>query len=198
MANAHDVAAAVLSELGPMTAMKLEKLVYYCQGWHLAREGHPLFQEPIEAWREGPVVPLLYRHHRRQLIVSEWPHGEPSLLTPAQAATVRWVTESYGKFSATELSTMTHNELPWRVARGALPESASSTEQLSTDLMRTYFARQVASVETAVTLASANAALEGVEFDEDWQDKLRDLASGVIDADELIAQEIARICGDRD
>ncbi len=34
MATAHDVAAAVLHELGPMTAMKLEKLVYYCQGWH--------------------------------------------------------------------------------------------------------------------------------------------------------------------
>ncbi|NGM14494.1 Panacea domain-containing protein [Verrucosispora sioxanthis] len=198
MATAHDVAAAVLHELGPMTAMKLEKLVYYCQGWHLAREGHPLFQEPIEAWREGPVVPLLYRHHRRQRVVSDWPHGEHSRLTPTQADTVRWVAESYGRFSATELSTMTHNELPWRVARGALPESASSTEKLDIDLMRTYFARQVANVETAVVLASANAALEGVEFDEEWQDKLRDVASGVTDADELIAQEISRIRGDRD
>ncbi len=93
---------------------------------------------------------------------------------------------------------MTHNELPWRVARGALPESASSTEKLDIDLMRTYFARQVANVETAVVLASANAALEGVEFDEEWQDKLRDVASGVTDADELIAQEISRIRGDRD
>ncbi|MEV6811759.1 hypothetical protein [Micromonospora sp. NPDC051296] len=36
------------------------------------------------------------------------------------------------------------------------------------------------------------------QFDEDWQDRLRDVASGVTDADELIAQEIARISGDRD
>ncbi|WP_341717421.1 DUF4065 domain-containing protein [Micromonospora sp. FIMYZ51] len=198
MTSAHDVAAAVLGELGSMTAMKLEKLVYYCQGWHLAREGRPLFQEAIEAWRQGPVVPLLYRHHRRQRVVSEWPHGEASRLTPPQVATVRYVTSSYGQFSAAELSVMTHNELPWRAARGALPEAASSTEQLDVDLMRRYFARQVANVETAVALASANAALEGKEFDEDWQDRLRDVAAGVIDADELIAQEIARTTGDRD
>ncbi|WP_158619088.1 Panacea domain-containing protein [Micromonospora sp. M71_S20] len=197
MATAHDVAAAVLGDLGAMTAMKLEKLVYYCQGWHLARTGHPLFQEPIEAWREGPVVPHLYRHHRGQRTVTEWPLGDASRLATDQVDTVRWVSEAYGRFSAAELSTMTHNELPWRVARGGLPESAPSTEQVDVDLMRAYYARQVASVETAVVLASANAALEGAEFDEDWQDRLRDVASGVISADDLIAQEIARISSEQ-
>ncbi|MGC5330872.1 type II toxin-antitoxin system antitoxin SocA domain-containing protein [Micromonospora sp. DT62] len=197
MTDAHDVAAAVLGELGSMNAMKLEKLVYYCQGWHLARHGAALYPDRIEAWRQGPVVPLLHRHHRRQLTVSEWPHGKASRLTPAQADTVRWVTTTYGKFSASELSTMTHNELPWRAARGALPEAASSNEEIDVEMMQAYYARQVASVETAVVLATANAALEGEEFDEEWQDRLRDVASGVISADELIAQEIARISGDR-
>ncbi|WP_433386585.1 Panacea domain-containing protein [Micromonospora sp. KLBMP9576] len=197
MATAHDVAAAILGHLGTMTAMKLEKLVYYCQGWHLARTGRPLFQEPIEAWREGPVVPHLYRQHRGQRSVNEWPLGEASHLTTAQVDTVRWVTETYGRFSAAELSTMNHNELPWRLARGALPESAPSTEQVDVNIMRSYYARQVAGVETAVVLASANAALEGAEFDEDWQDRLRDVAAGVISADDLIAQEIARISSEQ-
>ncbi|WFF06215.1 DUF4065 domain-containing protein [Micromonospora sp. WMMD1076] len=195
MANAHDVAAAVLAEVGRVTAMKLEKLVYYCQGWHLARAGAPLFAEPIEAWREGPVVPLLYRQHRQQLYVSDWPLGDASQLTDAQLDCVRWVTREYGKFSAAELSTMTHNELPWRAARGALPESASSSERLDTDLMRTYYARQMASTETAVALATANAAIEGEEFDEDWQERLRDVASGLVSAEDLIAEEIARLRG---
>ncbi|MGC4875220.1 Panacea domain-containing protein [Micromonospora sp. DT43] len=196
MATAHDVAAAVLGNLGSVTAMKLEKLVYYCQGWHLALEGTLLFPEPIEAWREGPVVPPLYRHHRRQLNVSEWPHGEASRLTPAQQRTVRWVADEYGRFSASELSVMTHNELPWRAARGGLPESANSSARISTDLMRTYYARQIANTETAVGLATANAALEGTEFDQNWQDKLRDVASGVISADDLISDEIARLKGE--
>ncbi|MET3429862.1 putative phage-associated protein [Actinoplanes tereljensis] len=175
--------------------MKLEKLVYYCQGWHLARHGVPLFDDAIEAWRQGPVVPALYRQHRKQYTVSAWPAGNSTQLTPAQRETVDWVSAEYGKFSAIELSRMTHSELPWRVARGALPESEPSSTQLSAEIMRTYYARQLADPETAVALATANAALEGVEFDDDWQDRLRDVASGLVSADDLVAEEIARITG---
>jgi uncharacterized phage-associated protein len=195
-AAVHDVAAAIVDQLGTMTAMKLEKLVYYCQGWHLARHGKPLFAEPIEAWREGPVVPALYREHRRQYEVVAWPQGDAGRLSGDQLASVRWVTGEYGQFSATELSRMTHNELPWRMARGALPESAPSSERISLDIMHNYYARQVADIETAVTLASASAALEGVELDDEWQDRLRDVASGLISADDLVAEEIARMSGD--
>lgn len=195
MASVHDVAAEVINRLGSMTAMKLEKLVYYCQGWHLARHGVPLFQEAIEAWRQGPVVPVLYRQHRGQYTVSNWPSGDVSQLTPAHLHTIEWVAAEYGAFSAIELSRMTHNELPWRAARGALPESAPSSARLSTDMMRNYYSRQLADSETAVALATANAALEGVEFDEEWQDRLRDMASGLVSADDLIAEEIARIKG---
>ncbi len=55
-----------------------------------------------------------------------------------------------------------------------------------------------ADVETAVAHAVANAALAGVEFDEEWREKLRGVASGLINADELINQEIARNRSDRD
>jgi uncharacterized phage-associated protein len=195
VASVHDVAAELIDRLGSMTAMKLEKLVYYCQCWHLARHGVPLFEEAIEAWRQGPVVPALYRQHRGLYTVSSWPSGDGSQLTPAQRRTVKWVGAEYGGFSAIELSRMTHSELPWRAARGALPESAPSSIPLSTDMARNYYSRQLADSETAVALATANAALEGVEFDDEWQDRLRDVASGLVSAEDLIAEEIARIKG---
>jgi uncharacterized phage-associated protein len=44
MATAHDVAATVIERLGGMTTAKLEKLVYYCQCWHLARTQNSLFE----------------------------------------------------------------------------------------------------------------------------------------------------------
>ena len=47
-----------------MTAMKLQKLVYYCQAWHLAWEGRALFPEAIQAWASGPVCPELYVLHQ--------------------------------------------------------------------------------------------------------------------------------------
>ena len=43
--------------------LKLQKLVYYAQGFSLAFFGEALFSEPIEAWMHGPVVPALYRKY---------------------------------------------------------------------------------------------------------------------------------------
>lgn len=59
-----DVAEYILEQYGEMTAMKLQKLVYYCQAWHQAWSDEPLFRETIEAWANGPVVPALYEAHR--------------------------------------------------------------------------------------------------------------------------------------
>jgi uncharacterized phage-associated protein len=49
MATAHDVAAYILRGQGEMTAMKLEKLVYYAQAWSLVWDEEPLFKERVEA-----------------------------------------------------------------------------------------------------------------------------------------------------
>lgn len=43
-----------------LTQMKLQKLVFYAHGWHLAIRDKPLIDESIEAWRYGPVIRSLY------------------------------------------------------------------------------------------------------------------------------------------
>lgn len=68
-ASVLDVAAYVLESQGPMTHMKLQKLCYYSQAWHLAWDGVPLFPERIEAWANGPVVPVLYEALRGEFQV---------------------------------------------------------------------------------------------------------------------------------
>ena len=40
--------------------LKLQQLLYYAQGWHLALWGNKLFNERIEAWIMGPVIPAVY------------------------------------------------------------------------------------------------------------------------------------------
>ena len=56
MASVQDVAAYILEKQGGMTAMKLEKLVYYSQSWSLVWDEKPLFGEDIQAWANGPVM----------------------------------------------------------------------------------------------------------------------------------------------
>lgn len=193
MATVHDVAAALMERVGVVTAMKLEKLVYYCQCWHLVRHDLPIFDEPIEAWRQGPVVPALYQKHKGLYQIDEWPHGDAARLTPSERAVVAWVADNYGGFSAIELSRMTHSELPWKAARGTLLDSERSNEEIRRDVMALYYARQLADPEAAVMQATASSALEGVELDDVWQDRLRDVATGRSSADDLVAEEIARL-----
>lgn len=119
MADVRDVAAYILSRRGPMTAMKLQKLVYYSQAWHLVWEEEPLFAERIEAWANGPVVRELYREHRQrwELQAGEKLGGDPSRLTDSESETIDIVLDSYGDKAAHWLSELTHREAPWRGAR---------------------------------------------------------------------------------
>lgn len=139
MATAHDVAAYVLESIGPMTAMKLQKLVYYSQAWHLAWEDEPLFQEDIQAWANGPVVYSLYDEHRGMFEVSNWRWGNSAELTRAEQETIDAVLDAYQQYSAHELSEMTHREDPWRRARANLPEGARSAATISQASMHEYY-----------------------------------------------------------
>ena len=60
-ANVNDVAAAMVECGEGITTMRLEKLAYYCQAWHLASTLQPLFSAEIQASRDGPVVRELFR-----------------------------------------------------------------------------------------------------------------------------------------
>ena len=63
MASALDVAQYILDRRGPMTAMKLQKLVYYSQAWSIVWDDDVLFPERIWAWKNGPVVRELWEAH---------------------------------------------------------------------------------------------------------------------------------------
>lgn len=118
MAHIQDVAAYILSRLGGMSTMKLQKLCYYAYGYHLAWEERPLFPEHFEAWANGPVCPALYRQHRGKFQVGpEDIHGDESALDDGERESVDLVLGSYGTFTAHQLSVMTHREWPWVAAR---------------------------------------------------------------------------------
>src|SRR5258706_11347865 len=95
MPNVFDVAAYILKKNGPMTAMKLQKLVYYSQAWSLVWDDNPLFPEEIEAWPKGPVVPALYDWHRGPYKAASCPKGKQESLTPEQMETVDGILAFY-------------------------------------------------------------------------------------------------------
>ena len=139
MASAHDVAAYILSKKGEMTAMKLQKLVYYSQAWSLVWDEEPLFSQPIQAWANGPVVPALYQAHRGMFKVTSWPKGNPDALTPQQRNTVDSVLAYYADKSSQWLSDLTHREAPWVEARKGLAPGDPGNRVISLAAMAEYY-----------------------------------------------------------
>lgn len=140
MANVFDVAKYILAQRGPMSAMKLQKLVYYSQAWSLVWDDAPLFDSKIEAWANGPVVRSLYYKHQGQFTVSvadfASANGE---LTDDQKETIDTVLLSYGDRSAQWLSDQTHSEAPWLNARAGLAESDRSDKEISLASMAEFY-----------------------------------------------------------
>jgi len=139
VANVHDVAAYVLDRKGPMTAMRLQKLVYYSQAWSLVWNDRPLFPEAILAWAGGPVVYELYKSHRGQFTVSSLPKGSPKNLTDDEKAVIQAVLDSYGLLDGPALSRLTHSERPWREARGTLAPGERGTTEISLESIQAYY-----------------------------------------------------------
>ncbi|MBK9166587.1 MAG: DUF4065 domain-containing protein [Bryobacterales bacterium] len=139
MASVHDVAAYVLEKAGPMTAMKLQKLVYYSQAWSLVWDSRPLFPERIEAWANGPVVRELYNKHRGQFEVSAWPDGDSSRLDATARETIDAVLGFYGPKSPQWLSDLTHLEDPWRQARRGTPDGEASCAEITPAMLAEYY-----------------------------------------------------------
>lgn len=97
--------------------LKLQKLVYYAQGFSLAILDVPLFDEDIEAWMHGPVVPDLYREYKEfgsGAIPTENLDLDRSMFSVEQKDVLDQVYEQYGQFSAWKLREMTHKEAPWK------------------------------------------------------------------------------------
>ena len=140
--NVFDVAKYILHELGSMTTMKLQKLVYYCQAWSLAWDEEPLFDEEFEAWANGPVCPALYDAHRGQYVIHETDlvQGNIGIFTDSQIDSINTVLNSYGDKAPQWLSELTHKERPWLEARGTTPVGERCNAVISKESMQDYYA----------------------------------------------------------
>lgn len=129
MANVQDVAKFFIglandqanNDQGDlMTHLRLHKLLYFAQGWHLTRYGKPLFEEEIEAWQYGPVVPSVYnayKQHGRAGIAGELPNIDA--FTEEEFSLLLDVAREYEKYGTSSLVNMTHKPgSPWSIVNG--------------------------------------------------------------------------------
>ena len=121
-----------------LTNLKLQKLLYYQQGFHLAFFGTPLFAEDVEAWMYGPVVPVVYDEYSAYGS-SALPEVKESVSLPDDEEELfNEVYDAYREFSAIGLMNRTHSERPWL---DAVPHDRGTI--ISQKSMESYFKTQI-------------------------------------------------------
>jgi uncharacterized phage-associated protein len=143
--NSSDIAKYFIwlaNETGSyISNLKLQKLVYYSQAWHLALHGQTLFDEDFEAWVHGPVIPGLYHSYKH----FGWKPIQEEITLDLPESTVSYlkeVADEYFACDAYELEQMTHAEAPWQKARvGLMPDQASTNIIQKTWIQEYYTAR---------------------------------------------------------
>jgi uncharacterized phage-associated protein len=122
MVNIFDVAKHILHTIGrEISPMKLHKLCYYSQAWHLAWYGILLFPEDFKKWDNGPVCEGLWNAKPVWFSISEDDIGEKYLsgqpLSLRETRTIDQRLEDYGMFNGAQLSEIVHREDRWKNAK---------------------------------------------------------------------------------
>jgi uncharacterized phage-associated protein len=131
-----------------LTPMQLLKLVFLAHGWMLGKHGRPLIGDPIEAWKYGPVIPMLYaklRQYRADPVTADIP-GPYERLDRVENNMIYQVYKTYGALSGPRLSNITHVEgSPWR----SVYQPDNSDVQIPDNLIGKYYEQQAAKKDRA-------------------------------------------------
>lgn len=142
MANAIDVSAYILEQIGSVTTMKLQKLVFYSQVRYLITTGNPLFSDEIQAWANGPVLPSLYRLHSGRFMIGKGflgSAGSADKLSSSEKEAVQYVVKKLGALSGEELRGLSHEERPWLNAREGYSPGARCNVPITVESIQDYY-----------------------------------------------------------
>ena len=155
MNNINDVCDFVIlraksDEDIPLNNLKLQKLLYYVQAWHLAFYDSPFFNGKFQAWVHGPVNREIYdRFRSTKYLYSEItvrdvinPNCVESLDVEDRNH-INNVLDTYLQFSGIQLESMTHNEIPWLFARQGYSSVHSCEVELDENIMKKYFKSKI-------------------------------------------------------
>lgn len=140
-----NVICMILEELGEVSPLMLQKLLYYTQGVSLALNHEPIFEEDCQAWVHGPVYPTVYQlfkgfsfnpiDDQRYAIIK----NIQNVLSVSQQNVVHLVANTFGIYGAKSLEKLTHKEKPWLLSRQGYDEGIPSQEVITKDLIKAYF-----------------------------------------------------------
>lgn len=145
--------------------LKLQKVLYFVQAYYLVEKNGCCFEEKIEAWNFGPVIPVVYREFKhcggcniprityyfQRINVGDSFHigvakYSENVLRRSDRTIIGKIVDAFSRYSATSLVKITHSQQPWIEAynRGA-------SSEIYTEDIKEFFKCQKAMVMKATT-----------------------------------------------
>lgn len=119
-----------------ITNLKLQKLLYYAQGFYLAKKNTPLFKEEFLAWEHGPVIRKIYDKYKTNGSKGiEYDEDFIANIDEQTETILQYVYDEYGKYTAWKLRDMTHEETPWK--------TTPRNEVISKEKIKEYFISKI-------------------------------------------------------
>lgn len=140
--KAMDIAKYFINELHP-EPLKLQKLLYFAQGFSYAFYDKELFNDDFEAWVHGPVIPSIYHEYKSyeynpidlNYNLKEFSNDVIDLL--------EYIKKNYAKYDAKYLEEITHKEEPWLLSRTGLDPDERSDKTIPKSNIAAYFTSYV-------------------------------------------------------
>ena len=114
----------------PVTNLKLQKVLYYIQGYYYKQFGKAAFSDEIYNWQYGPVVPVVYYEYNDNgaaPLKSRYAFNDYEI-SDREKNLIASIVEKCAGISTSKLVSMTHSENPWKTAGSGNIISKNSIE----------------------------------------------------------------------
>lgn len=139
------IANYIITHIGEVTPLALEKLLSFSNGVNYALNGKQLIFEESQAWAHGPVYPQMYNKYKKygykpidDGIYST--HGcMLSKLSEEEIKAIDLVINTFGLYSPKTLERISHSQEPWKEKRIGYKEDESGREVIEETSIKMFY-----------------------------------------------------------
>ena len=143
--SAERIALYIISSGREITNLLLQKVLYYVKAISELFDGESIILEPCEAWKFGPVFPVVYEKYRnygkQEIEINLSKEYVNNLLSEKEKEITDYVLSIFGIYNAWFLKDLTHAEEPWIEARIGLAEDDASRNRMDDKIISEYFTK---------------------------------------------------------
>lgn len=143
----------ILKHYGPMSHLKLQKLLFYCDAYHLAYFDTQLIEDEFEAWVHGPVSRKVFKSLADKSILYSDLEYSPiqdmdedeifESLNSSQKELIKSVLQLLHTWTGFQLEKATHHETPWTEARDGYGEADKCCVHINKETTRVFYKKEL-------------------------------------------------------